>query len=39
MTPEEAKMFDIQQVYIFELPKLSEYDLILEEIQNEETYS
>ena len=21
MTPEEAKMFDVQQVYVFELPK------------------
>ena len=32
-------MFEAQQVYVFELPKAHEYDLILEEIQNEETYS
>ena len=38
MTPEEAKMFDVQQVYVFELPKQIQYDLILEEITNEETY-
>lgn len=39
MSPEEAKMFDVQQVYVFQLSAAATYDLILEEIQNEETYS
>lgn len=39
MTPEEAKMFDVQQVYVFHLSPQSNYDLVLEEINNEETYN
>jgi hypothetical protein len=39
MSPEEAKMFDVQQVYVFQLDLKTHYDIVLEEIQNEETYS
>lgn len=32
-------MFDVQQVYVFQLDSKTYYDIVLEEIQNEETYS
>jgi hypothetical protein len=39
MTPEDAKKFDVQQVYVFQLDMKSHYNIVLEEISNEETYS
>lgn len=39
LSPEEAKMFDVQQVYVFSLNPRESYEIVLEEINNEETYS
>jgi hypothetical protein len=39
MTPEESKSFNIQQVYVFQLDMKAHYNIVLEEISNEETYS
>ena len=38
MTPEEAKAFNCQQVYVFQLDLKGNYEMILEEITHEETF-